>query len=68
MSAAMVVNEEQTIESMVKRSGPSSQAELDLSGYDTRRGLLREELDRRVGQLIRRVGSQIRSGQLNELH
>ena len=69
MSAAMVVKEEQPIESMVKRLGPSSfQAELDLSGYDTRRGLLREELDRRVGQLIRRVGSQIRSGQLNELH
>ena len=69
MSAAMVVNEEQPTESMVKRLGPSSfQAELDLSGYDTRRGLLREELDRRVGQLIRRVGSQIRSGQLNELH
>lgn len=69
MSAAMIVKEEQPMESMVKRSGPSSfQAELDLSGYDTRRGLLREELDRRVGQLIRRVGSQIRSGQLNELH
>lgn len=69
MSAAMVVNEEQPTESMFKRLGPSSfQAELDLSGYDTRRGLLREELDRRVGQLIRRVGSQIRSGQLNELH
>ena len=69
MSAAMVVNEEQPTESMVKRLGPSSfQAELDLSGYDTRRGLLREELDRRVDQLIRRVGSQIRSGQLNELH
>lgn len=69
MSAAMVVKEEQPIDSMVRRLGPSSfQAELDLSGYDTRRGLLREELDRRVGQLIRRVGSQIRSGQLNELH
>ena len=69
MSAAMVVNEEQPTESMFKRLGPSSfQAELDLSGYDTRRGLLREELDRRVDQLIRRVGSQIRSGQLNELH
>ena len=69
MSAAMVINEEQPTESMVKRLGPSSfQAELDLSGYDTSRGLLREELDRRVGQLIRRVGSQIRSGQLNELH
>ena len=69
MSAGMIVKEEQPMESMVKRSGPSSfQAELDLSGYDTRRGLLREELDRRVGQLIRRVGSQIRSGQLNELH
>ena len=69
MSAAMVVKEEQPIDSMVKRLGPSSfQAELDLSGYDARRGLLREELDRRVGQLIRRVGSQIRSGQLNELH
>ena len=69
MSAAMIVKEEQPMESMVKRLGPSSfQAELDLSGYDTRRGLLREELDRRVGQLIRRVGSQIRSGQLNELH
>ena len=69
MSAAMIVKEEQPIESMVKRLGPSSfQAELDLSGYDTRRDLLREELDRRVGQLIRRVGSQIRSGQLNELH
>ena len=69
ISAAMVVKEEQPIESMVKRLGPSSfQAELDLSGYDTRRGLLREELDRRVGQLIRRVGSQIRSGQLNDLH
>ena len=69
MSAAMIVKEEQPMESMVKRLGPSSfQAELDLSGYDTRRGLLRDELDRRVGQLIRRVGSQIRSGQLNELH
>lgn len=67
--AAMVVNEEQPIEGMVKRLGPSSfQAELDLSGYDTRRGLLHEELDRRVGQLIRRVGSQIKSGQFNELH
>jgi len=69
MSAAMVVKEGQSTESMVKRLGPSSfQAELDLSGYDTRRGLLREELDRRVGQLTRRVGSQISSGQLNELH
>ncbi len=69
MVAAMVVNEEQPIEGMVKRLGPSSfQAELDLSGSDTRRGLLHEELDKRVGQLIRRVGSQIKSGQFNELH
>ena len=69
MSVAMVVKEEQPLEGMLKRLGSSSfQAELDLSGYDTRRGLLREELDRRVGQLIRRVGFQIRSGQLNELH
>ena len=69
MAAAMVVKEEQPVEGMLKRLGSSSfQAELDLSGYDTRRGLLREELDRRVGQLIRRVGFQIRSGQLNELH
>ena len=69
MAAAMVIKEEQSTEGMVKRLGPSSfQAELDLSGYDTRRVLLREELDKRVGQLIRRVGSQISSGQLNELH
>ena len=68
MSAAMVVKKSNLGE-YGEALGPSSfQAELDLSGYDTRRGLLRDELDRRVGQLIRRVGSQIRSGQLNELH
>jgi len=45
----------------------SIKAELDLTGYESRRELLREELDKRVGQLIRSVSSQIKSGQTNEL-
>jgi len=60
--------EGQPAEGMAKRVGPNSlQAELDLSGYDHRRELLSEELDKRVGQLIRSVSSQIKAGQPNEL-
>ena len=60
--------EDPAIESGAKRAVSSSiQAELDLTGYESRRELLREELDKRVGQLIRSVSSQIKSGQTNEL-
>jgi len=64
----LIVREDQAAEGIAKRTGPSTfQAELDFSGYDARRSILREELDQRVAQLIRGVRSQINSGQLNEL-
>ena len=64
----MVVREDQATEGVAKRTSPGTfQAELDFSGYDARRNTLREELDQRVGQLIRGVRSQIYTGQLNEL-
>jgi hypothetical protein len=66
--APSAFQEGQPAEGMAKRVGPNSiQAELDLSGYDHRRELLSEELDKRVGQLIRSVSSQIKAGQPNEL-
>lgn len=66
--APSAIQEDPAIEGGAKRAVSSSiQAELDLTGYESRRELLREELDKRVGQLIRSVSSQIKSGQPNEL-
>jgi len=66
--APSAIQEDPPIEGVVKRAASSSiQAELDLTGYESRRELLREELDKRVGQLIRSVSSQIKSGQPSEL-
>ncbi len=66
--APSAIQEDPPIEGGSKRAVSSSiQAELDLTGYESRRELLREELDKRVGQLIRSVSSQIKSGQPNEL-
>ncbi|MEL0324250.1 MAG: hypothetical protein VXA00_07805, partial [Rhodospirillales bacterium] len=66
--APSAIQEDPPIEGGAKRAVSSSiQAELDLTGYESRRELLREELDKRVGQLIRSVSSQIKSGQTNEL-
>jgi hypothetical protein len=66
--APSAIQEDPPIEGGAKRAVSSSiQAELDLTGYESRRELLREELDKRVGQLIRSVSSQIKSGQPNEL-
>jgi hypothetical protein len=62
------IEKDPALEGSANRAVSSSiKAELDLTGYESRRELLREELDKRVGQLIRSVSSQIKSGQTNEL-
>jgi len=67
-TAPSAIQADSPVEGGAKRVVSSSiHAELDLTGYESRRELLREELDKRVGQLIRSVSSQIKSGQPNEL-
>ena len=62
------IEKDPALEGSANRAVSSSiKAELDLTGYESRRELLREELDKRVGQLVRSVSSQIKSGQTNEL-